>query len=230
MELCTIRAPHDGFVIYANDERRNIQIEAGMFVRQKQNLLYLPDLAEMEVVTYLHESILREVGRGMRARVAVEGLPNRKLEGHVTDIATLPTYSWFSDVRYFDGKVKLDHPPRGILPGMTAHVEIALSRRDHVLAVPVGAVTHEEGRDVCYVAHDDSLERREVKLGEGTQELLEVSEGLHEGEQVVLNPILSEVEQDTSEESPLVSEPTLADEDLPQVVSFEPVRGFAASR
>ena len=104
----------------------------------------------------------------MRAKVVVEGLPNRRLEGHVTDIAALPTFNWRSDVRYFDGKVKLDNPPRGILPGMTAHVEIALNRRDHVLAVPVEAVTQEDGREICYVAHEDGLERREVKLGEGT--------------------------------------------------------------
>ena len=92
VELCTIRAPHDGFVIYANDERRDIRIETGMWVRQKQDLLYLPDLTDMEVVTSLHESILREVARGMRARVVVEGLPNRRLEGHVTDIA-IPTFT-----------------------------------------------------------------------------------------------------------------------------------------
>lgn len=113
---------------------------------------------------------------------------------------------------------------------MTAQVEIALDRRDHVLAVPVGAITHEEGRDVCYVVHDDSLERREVKLGEGTQELLEISEGLHEGEEVVLNPILSEVEQDTTEESPLASEPTLADISLPELATAEPARDIEASR
>ena len=230
VELCTIRAPHDGFVIYAKDERRDIRIETGMWVRQKQDLIYLPDLNEMEVVTSLHESILRDVARGMRARVVVEGMPNRRLEGHVTDIASLPTFNWRSDVRYFDGKVKLDHPPRGILPGMTAHVEIALTRRDHVLAVPVGAVTHEVGRDICYVVHDESLERREVKLGESTQELMEISEGLHEGEQVVLNPVLSEVEQDTSEESPLVFEPTLADDDLPDMAAAEPGRNTPAMR
>jgi HlyD family secretion protein len=208
VELCTIRAPHDGFVIYANDERREIRIEEGMYVRQKQDLMYLPDLDQMEVVAALHESIMPEIAKGMRARVVVEGMPNRRLEGHVTNIAVLPTFNWWSDVRYFDGKVKLDNPPRGILPGMTAHVEIALNRRDHVLAVPAEAVSQEDGREICYVVHDDGLDRREVKLGESTQDFLEISEGLHEGEQVVLKPVLSEVEQDTNEETPLVSEAT----------------------
>jgi len=227
VELCTLRVPHDGFVIYANDDRREIRIEEGMYVRQKQNLLHLPDLPEMEIVAALHESIMPEIAKGMRARIVVEGLPNRRLEGHVTEVAAIPTFNWRSDVRYFDGKVKLDNPPRGILPGMTAQVEIALNRRDHVLAVPAEAVAHEDGREICYVVHEDGLERREVKLGEGTRDLLEISGGLHEGEQVVLEPVLSEVEQDTNEETPLVSEATFSEEDA-DAPAAAPTRQVAA--
>jgi HlyD family secretion protein len=223
VELCTLRAPHDGFVIYANDDRRQIRIEEGMYVRQRQNLMYLPDLADLEVVTPLHESIVREVARGMRARVYVEGLPGRRLEGQVTEVAALPTFNFFSDVRYFDSKVKLENPPRGILPGMTAQVEISLDRKDHVLAVPTVAIAHEDGREFCYVVHDDGLERREVKLGEGTRDLLEISEGLHEGEEVVLNPVPAEVEQDTTDETLLVSEPKLAQETVEELTEA-PVR------
>ncbi len=206
VQRCTIRAPHDGFVIYANDQRREIRIEEGMYVRQKQDLMYLPDLSDMEVVTNLHESILPDIAKGMRARVVVEGMPERRLEGHVSDIATLPTYNWRSDVRYFDGKVKLDNPPRGILPGMTAQVEISLNRRDDVLTVPAQSVTEFEGHEVCYVAHAAGLERREVQLGEGTRDLLEISAGLHEGELVVIDPVIADVELDTTAETPLVSE------------------------
>ncbi len=212
VELCTIRAPHDGFVIYANDPRRDIVIEPGMSVRQRQDLLFLPDLSQMEVVTSLHESVLREVAKGMRARVFVEGMANRRLEGHVTGVSQLPTSNWRSDVRYFDSVVKLDDVPRGILPGMTAQVEIELDRRDNVLAVPAEAVADEEGRKFCYVVHDAGLERREVKLGNSTLDLMEVDEGLIEGEQVVLNPVLEEVELDTITERPLLSEARLSDD------------------
>lgn len=208
VERCTIRAPHDGFVIYANDVRHDVQIEEGMSVRQKQDLFYLPDLANMEVVTYLHESMVHEIAKGMRATVKVEGLPDRKMEGHVTSVATLPTYNWRSDVRYFDGKVKIDNAPTGIRPGMTAEVEIQLDRKSDVLAVPAEAIAHEVGHEFCYVALDDGLERREVKLGDGTPELLEISMGLREGERVVLNPVASEVETDIRLETPLVNEDT----------------------
>jgi HlyD family secretion protein len=231
VELCTIRAPHDGFVIYANDERRDIRIEEGMSVRQKQDLFYLPDLTDMEVVTYLHESMVNEIAGGMRARVTVEGLPGRKLEGHVTSVAAIPTYNWRSDVRYFDGKVKLDSAPIGIKPGMTAQVEIELNRRSDVIAVPAEAIAHEGGHEFCYVAHEDGLERREVKLGEATPDLLEISMGLHEGEQVVLNPVTSEVEPDTSVETPLVSEAAFTEESpAPAPIATEAAREVAAWR
>ena len=70
---CTIRAPHDGFVIYANNADRQVFIEPGMSVRQRQQLFFLPDLSEMEVVAMIHESIVDQVTPSMRAHVQVEG-------------------------------------------------------------------------------------------------------------------------------------------------------------
>jgi HlyD family secretion protein len=192
--LCTIRAPHDGFVIYANNPRRQITIEAGIPVRQNQPLFYLPDLKAMEVVALLHESIVDEIRPGMRALVAVEGLPNRTMEGRVEAVAPLATFEWRSDVRYFQGIVKLTDVLPGLRPGMTAHVQIAMPRRQNVLAVPPEAVADDDGQNVCFVVHDAGLERREVKLGEVTRDMTEVTDGLREGEQVVLNPSIDEAE------------------------------------
>ena len=62
-----------------------------------------------------------------------------------------------------------------------------MPRLENVLAVPSEAVLFENGHDFCFVVHEDGLERREVKLGQVTLELSEVTEGLEEGEQVVIN-------------------------------------------
>lgn len=189
VKRCTIRAPHDGFVIYANQENRGIQIEAGMAVRQRQRLFYLPNLAKMEVAAIIHESVVKDVKPGMLAKVKIEALAGRVLEGHVTEVTQLPVQnSWFTDIRYFIGVVKLDTIPLGLLPGMTAEVAIQTVRRPDVLAVPPEALTMEEGHDVCYVTHDDHLDRREVTLGQVTRDLLEVTNGLNEGDTVILDP------------------------------------------
>jgi HlyD family secretion protein len=210
VENCTIRAPHDGFVIYANNSDRSIFIEPGLPVRQRQTLFYLPDLNSMEVVTMLHESIVDEVGPSMRANVQVEGIGNRPIEGHVKSIAPISTFNWRSDVTYFEGIVKLENVPGGLKPGMTAEVEIAMPRRVNVLAVPSEAIRIEDGHDVCLVVHDERLERRTVKVGTVTRDLAEVTQGLTEGEQVVLNPTQDDLDLEmlephselTSAESP----------------------------
>jgi HlyD family secretion protein len=193
VEKCTIRAPHDGVVIYANDTGVNLQIEPGLAVHQKQRLFYLPDLAQMEVEALLHESVAKEVKPGQLARVRIEALSNRALEGHIVSISQLPgaplsQANPFGQIKSFVGVVKLDAVPRGLLPGMTAEVEIQTARKPDVLTIPAEALTFEEGQGVCYVAHDDQIERREIKVGQASRDLLEVTEGLGEGEEVVLDP------------------------------------------
>ena len=63
-----------------------------------------------------------------------------------------------------------------------------MPRRENVLAIPSEAILIDHGFDICFVVHEDSLERRQVKLGKTTRELVEVTQGLEAGEQVVLNP------------------------------------------
>jgi len=63
-----------------------------------------------------------------------------------------------------------------------------------VLVVPTEAITFDKGREVCYVATSNGLERRRVRVGQATQDLLEVTAGLDEGEQVVLDPTRAELD------------------------------------
>ncbi|MDG3002459.1 efflux RND transporter periplasmic adaptor subunit [Paludisphaera mucosa] len=202
VELCTIRAPHDGYVIYANDPRRGIVIEAGISVRQKQDLFYLPDLEQMEVVALLHESVVDRVKRGMKARIAFDGAPDVNLTGRVRSVAPIPIFEERSDVRYFEGIVTIDQQARrALMPGMSARVDLAMPPKSNVLAVPVEAVTSEDGDDFCYVEREDGegLEKRHIELGQATHDMLEVAEGLEEGERVVLNPRADEVADDVSD-------------------------------
>jgi HlyD family secretion protein len=188
IEFCTIRAPHDGFLVYGDDDTRMVRIEPGMVVRRKQDLFMLPDLSRMEVLTLLHESVADEVRAGMIARVRVQGLPDRVLEGHVESVTQVPRKDQWTDIRWFVGHVQLDVIPPGLRPGMSAEVEIMTSLRQGVLTIPTEASAIVLGRDVCYVRNPDGLERREVKLGRSTRDLLEIIDGLEEGEEVVSDP------------------------------------------
>jgi HlyD family secretion protein len=166
-------------------------------VHQKQDLFYLPNLGKMIITALLHESIANRVQAGMRAWIRVEGLPGKVLDGHVVAVAQLPTQNYLNDVRYFYTEIACDTIPRGLLPGMTAEVEIATLRRPDVLTIPIEALAVEEGEDYCYVVGDDGIERREIEVGQSTQNLLEVTQGLEEGDQVALNPAAFDTQLET---------------------------------
>lgn len=191
---CTIRAPHDGMIIYANDDNNSTPIEVGARVRQKQDLFYLPDLSDMEVTALLHESVVERVKPGMPVKVRVEALSDYELQGEVISISHLPlaNRSWRSsdEIKNYDAKIKLHETGDGILPGMSAEVEVLTDSRPNALIIPVESLVFNNGRENCYVASPAGLVRRSVKLGRVTMDYLEVTEGLNEGEEILTNPAL----------------------------------------
>jgi HlyD family secretion protein len=198
VDRCTIRAPHNGLLTYMtsarggggsnSNSRAATPIEPGMPVRRRQSLFYLPDLDKMEVAALLHQTIVKHIRPGMRARVRVEGFPEDSMEGYVASIAQLPTTNSVSRVAYFQGAIKLEAFPKGLKPGMSAEVDITTGLRPQVLVIPAECWCVEDGKQVCYVAHSDWVERREIQIGQASRNLLEVVKGLSEGEEVVLHP------------------------------------------
>jgi HlyD family secretion protein len=192
VERCTVRAPHDGFVIHANRPGRTPEVYLGALVRERLRLFYLPDLSRMEVTVILHETVVDQIRNGMEVLGQVEALPGRALKGRVVAISRLPLFDRESetgnDVRNYAARVQLTTQPAGLLPGMSAEVEILTGQQYGVLAIPPAAVTEEEGYHVCYVAHADRFECRRVALGKATRDLLEVTAGLNEGDELILDP------------------------------------------
>jgi HlyD family secretion protein len=186
---CTIRAPHDGQVILAHKPKRGVRIQEGLSVRQKQPLVYLPDLSQLEVHVWLHETVVDQVRPGMRARVRPEGLCGI-LPGEVVSIDVMPiadtTGGADPDVKNYRGRVRLDKVRPDLRLGATTDVEIDVAVRQASLVVPAEAVSREDGKDVCYVVGRDGLARRLVSLGHATPNLQEIVAGLAEGEAVAL--------------------------------------------
>jgi len=71
---------------------------------------------------------------------------------------------------------------------MTAKVDILANELTNVVYVPMQAVAPFERKQVCYVLHGRSTERREVEVGDFNDEFIEIKSGLKEGEAVVLQP------------------------------------------
>lgn len=75
---------------------------------------------------------------------------------------------------------------KGIMPGAFAEIWLQTSAGKEALAVPVSAITEEQGAYFVYIKTDASCyKKQEVKIGMTNGELTEIIDGLKGGEQVV---------------------------------------------
>jgi HlyD family secretion protein len=194
VERCTIRAPHSGYVVYANRPGREPRVYEGAPVRERMPLFTLPDQSKLEVEIILHETVIDRVRPGMAAEIRIEALPGLRLKGILSAVSPVPVSDKNpesgTDATYFMGHVQLGTNPPKLRPGMTTQVTIFTGLRRGVLAVPTMAIAVEDDQDICYVGHETSVERRAVKVTNASRDMLEVIAGLSEGEEVFLAPAL----------------------------------------
>jgi multidrug efflux pump subunit AcrA (membrane-fusion protein) len=142
---------------------------------------------------------------GQKAAVRVDALPDRSFEGHVRTVANVASQadSWISDVKLYQTIVTIDAEvlPDGtrkpianeqLKPDMTAEVTITVdTAKEPVLTVPVQAILG--GADMgakrqVFVKTPTGYDRRDVTLGLYNEKVVEIREGIAEGEEVVINP------------------------------------------
>ncbi len=195
IKFCTLRAPSDGLVVYANDPNRfgrQPTIEEGATVRERQKILSIPDLSRLQVNAKVDESQIDKVMVNQKARIRVHAFADQVLDGRVLDVAPLPDPSNFFSFgqKVYTTRVAILNRQPSLRPGLTADVEILIDQKDNVLSVPVAAVLHYDDKDhVAVQKPGGGFDWREVTLGIANEKYVEVKDGLRSGERVALKPI-----------------------------------------
>jgi hypothetical protein len=100
-----------------------------------------------------------------------------------------------------------------------------VNKLDDVVYIPLQAVSPDNGKQICFVAGGFKPERREIEVGEFTDEFIHVKEGLQEGERVLLRlPDGIETNRNGKE-----SKPTEDDPDKPATPPNAPPAGPATT-
>ena len=186
---CVVTADRGGLVIHPSAARwRNSpEIAEGVTVHKDQVLLLMPDLSKMQVKVGIHESIIDRLKTGQSATVT---LMDKTLDGTVTDVALAlrPAGYWTGNEVKYDTIIQLPSAA-GLMPGMSAEVEVLLARHENVLRIPVAAVLKTGDGAFCWVKAPQGTERRTLELGDSNDVFTVVVAGLKEGDEVVLNPL-----------------------------------------
>ena len=138
------------------------------------------------IVVGVPESDVKRVASG---QVAIVTLPEKTLEGVVSDVASItkPAGWWTGNQVRYDTIVSLP-PVEGLRPGTSAEVEIQVAVHQDVLLIPVAAIIEINERHFCWVQTSAGEKRQRIQNGDSNDVFTIVETGLQEGDEVLLNP------------------------------------------
>jgi HlyD family secretion protein len=179
-------APMDGVVTARNVQIGQIIASAVSNVGGGTTVLTLSDLSHVFVIAAVDESDIGRVEVGQRVEITADAFPGKKFEGSVVRIATKGVN--LSNVVTFEVKIEVMGDRKSLLkPEMTANVDIIGIEKSDILTVPVTAITLKDRKHyVNLVKADAAHEEREVQTGITDGSNTEITDGLSEGDVVVL--------------------------------------------
>ena len=210
-----IFAPIPGIVTRLNVEKGERVVGTSMMAGTE--MLRIADLSKMEALVEVNENDIIRVKKGDTAIVEVDAYLGDKFRGVVTEIANSASSTGVSvdQVTSFDVKILLlresyEHRiteinPEPFRPGMSATVDIRTKRKEHVLSVPIQAVTtrkdttgteeeeiadagDKEPKEVVFVVEEPLALMREVKTGIQDDNYIEIVTGITPEDLVVVAP------------------------------------------
>lgn len=195
---CKVLAPQDGQVVYANIQSSRsgseFVVEPGAMVRERQTVVRLPDPSSMQVKAKIAESRINLIHEGMPVSIRIDAFGDELLQGEITRVNKYaePGNWWNSTAKEYATLIRITDPPPSLRVGLTAEVRIHVENRADALMIPVQAVYERFGKTFCLVKGGQKWDTREIKISSTNEKVVAVdeqkSDGLREGEQIVLNP------------------------------------------
>ncbi len=184
----TIRAPAPGMVIYVREwsgKKRTAGSQVGAW---DPGVATLPDLTQMESITYVNEIDVRKVAVGQQVVLTLDSDPAKKLTGKVTSVANVGEQRPNQDAKVFEVKIAVEQADTTLRPGMTTGNVIETLKIPNVLSVPLEAVTSEEGVPVVFRMDGGSIVKQEVATGAMNDESVVIDHGVSESDRLLLTP------------------------------------------
>ncbi|HEV2446789.1 MAG TPA: efflux RND transporter periplasmic adaptor subunit [Candidatus Sulfopaludibacter sp.] len=175
--LSVVRAPMAGEVY-------GLSIRPGAYLNTGDLAANIGRLDRLRVRVYVDEPLLGRVAEGQPVVIRWEALPGKQWHGTVsrkpTDIQALGSRQVGEVICI------IENPGRDLIPGTNIDAEIRTGVTPNALVIPKEALRHDAAGDYVLLRQGDTVERRAVKTGNSTVTLVQIAEGLAEGDEVAM--------------------------------------------
>lgn len=181
LEKTMIKAPFKGMITSLNlKAAESYQTTTGL---DKKSLVQIIDLDKRIVKGEIDEVDLQKIKLGNLARIKIPALNNQILEAKVTKV--VPFVSTAKD-QDRTSQIELEFLENKILVpvGASADVEVITSTKDNILIIPTNHILGTGKHRYVYTVENDKLKKKNITLGLGNYDRVEVIEGLSESETI----------------------------------------------
>ncbi len=187
MAAFTITAPSPGMVIYHKEWSGKKRTTGSQVSPWDPTVATLPDLTQMESVTYVNEIDVRKIAVGQSVVLTLDSDPTKHLTGKVTSVANVGEQRPNTDAKVFEMKVDVEQSDTTLRPGMTTGNAVETMHLDSVLHVPLEAINSDGGVPYVFRKDGSRVTRQEVVTGAMSEDEIVITKGLEEGDRVLLS-------------------------------------------
>lgn len=188
LKQLTVTAPFDG--VFSTDfanKKTNVlaSYPAGSKIEAQTQLGAVASLDYMQLPVQVDELDLTNVKVGMKATVKVDSISNKIYQGEVNQVSTVGTTT--NGVTFFDVGISVKNDGQ-LRNGMTATAEIIIQDKKDIVLLPLEALQQQQGKRYVTLVKEDGTkeEKHEIKIGIRNKTYIEVTEGLKEGDKVLI--------------------------------------------
>ena len=175
LEKMNAYAPLSGYLTGLVDTTEDTLVEANTVIGK------VVDYATVLVDLKIPNSQMPMISLGQEVRVTNYAFRDQVFTGNITvlDPTLDPT------TRTFRIEVEVDNADLVLRPGMFIKADIVVEQRDDVLVINKELILSRRGRDVVFIEEAGVAQERTIETGLEDEIMVEVIEGLEEGERVI---------------------------------------------
>jgi HlyD family secretion protein len=204
-------SPIDGIITSLRVEEGEIAM-IGTMNNPGTVLMTIADLSVMEVEVEVDETDVISLTLGQKADIRIDALPDRTIQGTVTEIGSSALQKVVATEESKDFKVviTLEEPPASLKPGLSASADIITAERNDALTIPISSLVLKENengnendeddqKEGVYIIEDSRVKFQAVKRGIMGELMVEIISGLEEEQDIVTGPYnaLRQLKDDT---------------------------------
>ncbi|QKY70451.1 efflux RND transporter periplasmic adaptor subunit [Lentibacillus sp. CBA3610] len=183
--LATIQTTAGNQNIYAQTagEIANLTVEEGGMASNEEPLMVIADFDSMTVNMTVAAETLDLIETGDTYPVMID---EQEYEAEIMSVSTMP-----DDTGLYPIEATVENAEDTILSGMVAVMNVPENRVEDSIILPTEAVVSESGESFVYVVEDNQAVQKNVTIQESQSQETAVEGDIQEGDQVVVNGLLT---------------------------------------